>query len=88
MNYLDQEWRRRKAEKKSFTEQEQPYDRNFLRSLPLQNLPRQTNDFIGREKELKQLLEYMDLSYRASYINVGGIGGVGKTALVCERSYS
>lgn len=62
-------------------------DRHSLRELPGQNLPSQTNEFIGREEEINQLLEKIDLRYRAPYITVDGIGGVGKSALVIEVAY-
>ena len=87
LRYFDEEWKRRKGEKESSTDQVYQYNRNSLRNLPKQNLPSQTNEFIGREEELKELLEYIDLSYRPPYINVCGIGGVGKTALVVEAAY-
>ncbi|NET90910.1 MAG: helix-turn-helix domain-containing protein [Kamptonema sp. SIO1D9] len=63
------------------------FDRQQLCTLPNQNLPRQPNEFIGRERELAQLLAYVSLEYRAPYITVNGIGGVGKTALVMEAAY-
>ncbi|MEC4983588.1 MAG: NB-ARC domain-containing protein [Oscillatoria sp. PMC 1068.18] len=63
------------------------FDRQQLCTLPNQNLPRQPNEFIGRERELAQLLAYVSLEYRAPYITVNGIGGVGKTALVVEAAY-
>lgn len=62
-------------------------DRNSLRQLPYQNLPPQTNEFIGRESELAQLLKFISLNHRAPIITVDGIGGVGKTALVLEAAY-
>jgi len=61
--------------------------RHHLRQLPYQNLPLQTNDFIGRDTELKRLLELIDLNYRAPYVTIDGIGGVGKTALAIETAY-
>lgn len=62
-------------------------NREELRSLQRIRLPRQTNEFIGREEELKQLLGEVSLNYRAPVITVDGIGGVGKTALVLEAAY-
>ena len=91
LSYFHREWERGKetAGISSSTPQHSANkgDRNYLRSLPKQNLPRQINEFIGRESELEQLLEYMSLDYRPPYINVDGIGGVGKTALVLEAAY-
>jgi nucleoside phosphorylase len=52
-----------------------------------QNLPRQDNECIGREDELKKLIEYLSFNERRYVIAVGGIGGVGKTALVLEAAY-
>lgn len=51
--------------------------------LPYRDYPR----FIGREKELKELLTYISPNYRQHITVVSGIGGVGKTALVLEVSY-
>ncbi|MCH2246609.1 MAG: ATP-binding protein [Crocosphaera sp.] len=62
-------------------------DRYKLCELPFQNLPLPSNKFIGRQKEIEQLLKQIDLNYRAPYITVDGIGGVGKTALVLEVAY-
>ncbi|BAY45061.1 hypothetical protein SAMD00079811_26630 [Scytonema sp. HK-05] len=62
--------------------------RESLRLRPYCNLPSQTyQEFIGRKKELSQLLKQISLSYRAPIITVDGIGGVGKTALVLEAAY-
>src|SRR4028118_808953 len=62
-------------------------DRHVLRQLPYCNLLNQTNEFIGRQTELKDLLKLISLNYRAPIITVDGIGGVGKTALVLEVAY-
>ena len=67
----------------SFTQLE----RYSLRQLPYCSLPIQTNEFIGRTRELKDLLKFISLSYRAPIITVDGIGGVGKTTLVVEAAY-
>ncbi|MBE7385204.1 MAG: ATP-binding protein [Leptolyngbya sp. SIO1E4] len=79
LQLFDGEWQRRKGRK--------PRDRQSLRQLPHQNLPPQDNEFIGREKEIKELLKVISLDYRAPYVTVNGIGGVGKTALVLEAAY-
>ncbi|MCC3455798.1 ATP-binding protein [Microcoleus sp. PH2017_08_TRC_O_A] len=62
-------------------------DRQALRQLPYCNFLNQNNEFIGRETELKDLLKFISLNYRAPIITVDGIGGVGKTALVLEAAY-
>lgn len=62
-------------------------DRHTLYQLPYCNLPKQDNEFIGRQKDLKDLLKFISLNYRAPIITVDGIGGVGKTALVVEVAY-
>jgi LuxR family glucitol operon transcriptional activator len=52
------------------------------------NLPRKDySKFIGRDEELKQLLQYISPNYRQHITVVEGIGGVGKTALVLEAAY-
>jgi archaellum biogenesis ATPase FlaH len=52
------------------------------------NLPRQPyNEFIGRNKELTELLHKISPVYRPYIIVVKGIGGVGKTSLVLEVAY-
>ncbi|MGF1492079.1 MAG: NB-ARC domain-containing protein [Microcoleaceae cyanobacterium] len=61
--------------------------REQLHLLANQNLPTQTNDFVGREKELCNLMSYLSRDHAASIITVDGIGGVGKTALVLEAAY-
>jgi len=62
-------------------------ERNSLHQLPYGNLPKQNNEFIGRQSDLKHLLKLISLSHRAPIITVDGIGGVGKTALVVEAAY-
>jgi tetratricopeptide (TPR) repeat protein len=62
-------------------------NRAQLRSLPKQNLPPQTNEFIGREAELKRLMEILSEAHAAHIITIDGIGGVGKTALIIEAAY-
>jgi LuxR family glucitol operon transcriptional activator len=57
------------------------------RSIP-QNLPSPTyTEFIGREADMKKLLERLSPDHGAHMITVHGIGGVGKTALVLEAAY-
>ncbi|MGA9379632.1 MAG: NB-ARC domain-containing protein [Phormidium sp.] len=53
-----------------------------------QNLPaREYNTFVGRQVELKRLIELLSYQHSAHLISVDGIGGVGKTTLVLEAAY-
>lgn len=57
------------------------------RSIP-HNLPAPTyTEFIGREPDMKTLLERLSPEHGAHMITVHGIGGVGKTALVLAAAY-
>lgn len=57
------------------------------RSIP-HNLPSPTyTEFIGREVDMKTLLERLSPEHGAHMITVHGIGGVGKTALVLAAAY-
>ncbi|MEM8719078.1 MAG: ATP-binding protein [Cyanobacteria bacterium P01_G01_bin.39] len=61
---------------------------NSMRVSLLHNLPhRDYSQFIGREQELQQLLEYISPEYRQHMTVVQGIGGMGKTSLVIEAAY-
>ncbi|MEH2085293.1 NB-ARC domain-containing protein [Nostoc sp.] len=52
------------------------------------NLPSPTyTEFIGREVDMKKLLERLSPEHGAHMITVHGIGGVGKTALVLAAAY-
>ncbi len=52
------------------------------------NLPSPTyTEFIGREGDMKKLLERLSPEHGAHMITVHGIGGVGKTALVLAAAY-
>ncbi|MEH2206782.1 MAG: NB-ARC domain-containing protein [Nostoc sp.] len=52
------------------------------------NLPSPTyTEFIGREADMKKLLERLSPKHGAHMITVHGIGGVGKTALVLAAAY-
>ncbi|MEH2356296.1 AAA family ATPase [Nostoc sp.] len=56
-------------------------------SIP-HNLPSTTyTEFIGREADMKKLLERLSPEHGAHMITVHGIGGVGKTALVLAAAY-
>lgn len=50
------------------------------------NLPRLEQDFVGRESELRQILEWLSLDSRAWLISLTGVGGVGKSALAIEAA--
>jgi hypothetical protein len=52
-----------------------------------QNLPIPHNKFIGRKEQLKELMRCLSDDYPQPIIQVDGIGGVGKTALVLEAAY-
>ena len=61
----------------------------FNSALSLSNLPtRNYHKFIGRDSELKQLLEYISTSYRQHIIVIDGTAGIGKTALVLKAAYT
>lgn len=52
------------------------------------NLPaRDYTQFVGREAQIKQILELLHPNYPAARIGISGIGGVGKTSLVLEVAY-
>ncbi len=57
------------------------------RNIP-HNLPAPTyTEFIGREAEMKLLLQRLSPEHAAHIITIDGIGGVGKTALVLKTAY-
>jgi LuxR family glucitol operon transcriptional activator len=58
-----------------------------LSHLPCHNLPPQPNPFIGRKDELCNLMRLLSADHPAHIIEVDGIAGVGKTALVLEAAY-
>ena len=52
------------------------------------NLPAPTyTEFIGREEELKKLLDHLSFDRSAHIISIDGTGGVGKTSLAMEAAY-
>lgn len=51
------------------------------------NLPGRDGAFIGRETELKNLLEFLSFDSPTSRVSIEGCGGVGKTALILETAY-
>ncbi|WP_017720782.1 NB-ARC domain-containing protein [Kamptonema formosum] len=58
-----------------------------FRRIP-HNLPAPTyTAFIGRNEEMRRLLQLLSPEHSAHMITVDGIGGVGKTALVVEAAY-
>ncbi|MEO1186808.1 MAG: ATP-binding protein, partial [Cyanobacteria bacterium J06636_27] len=53
------------------------------------NLPaRDCSAFIGRDKEIKQLLQLLSFESPTPRISIEGLGGVGKTTLVLDIAYS
>lgn len=62
-------------------------NRQALCQTKYQNLPPQDNLFVGRKTYLTDLMMYLSESYPQPIIQVDGIGGVGKTALVLEAAY-
>lgn len=84
-----QEWRvvTRKVDRKSPPIIEGSPNRHNLSRLDCHNLPPQPNPFIGRQKELCELMDFLSDDHPANIIEVNGIAGVGKTALVLEAAY-
>jgi alkylated DNA nucleotide flippase Atl1 len=61
---------------------------NSIISPILNNLPAPTyREFVGRDAEMKLLLERLAPNHAAHIITLDGIGGVGKTALVLQAAY-
>jgi hypothetical protein len=77
-------------------QQQQEMEPNYIEPFSRQrrelcNLPHKSygNKFIGRKKEIKELLNRIshDATYRQHITVLKGIGGVGKTALAVEVAY-
>jgi tetratricopeptide (TPR) repeat protein len=52
------------------------------------NLPRRSHEkFVGREKELAELVRYLSPRYRLGVVCLSGMPGVGKTALALEIAH-
>jgi tetratricopeptide (TPR) repeat protein len=62
-----------------------PVERLDIKEKERCNLPRgKYNDFVGRKREILELLKRISPNYRQHINVVRGIGGVGKTSLVIE----
>lgn len=60
---------------------------NYYTIRPRSNLPIQVySAFLGREKELAKLFEFLSPSKRSYILTIDGIGGIGKTALAVEAA--
>lgn len=61
--------------------------RNYYISQPRSNLPTHVySTFLGRKHELAKLFEFLSPSKRPYILTIGGIGGIGKTALAVEAA--
>ncbi len=60
--------------------------KEFEKSTALAKLPRRPY-FVGREHELKTILQSLQPNSRTFIIGIEGIGGVGKSAIAIETSY-
>jgi len=88
---LDREWGMRLFEAADHPHAEQLvidlWGAKELRHIP-NNLPRPEHTvFIGRQAELKRLLELLSPTHAAPLISIDGIGGVGKTTLALEAAH-
>lgn len=88
---LDREWGMRLFEAADYSHTEQAvidlWGVTELRHIP-NNLPRPEHTvFIGRQTELKRLLELLAPDHAAPLISIDGIGGVGKTTLALEAAH-
>ena len=53
------------------------------------NLPRQSyTEFIGRDKYLNKILNFISDNERRHFLTITGVGGVGKTTLALEAAYT
>jgi hypothetical protein len=60
--------------------------RELEKSTALASLPRRPY-FVGRDEEIKAILQSLQPNSRTFIIGIEGIGGVGKSALAIEVSY-
>ncbi|WP_197047507.1 NACHT domain-containing protein [Planktothrix serta] len=77
----------REVKRKSFPDIDVLRNRINLSHLDCHNLPPQPNPFIGRQDDLCKLMRLLSADHPANIIQVDGIAGVGKTALVLEAAY-
>ena len=58
------------------------------RQIPLHNLPQPDyEDFVGRENEIKRVMEQLHPDSRPWIVTIDGIGGIGKSALALEVAH-
>ncbi|MFB2967343.1 NB-ARC domain-containing protein [Aerosakkonema sp. BLCC-F183] len=92
-NYLSawyediKELTRKKVSIKNLTSVLDNYRKKPPQDDVIDNLPANRPTFIGREKEMNSLLELLSLKQALHLIEVEGVGGVGKSALVLEAAY-
>jgi hypothetical protein len=61
--------------------------RDYYTKRPRSNLPTHVySAFLGREKELAKLFEFLSPAKRSYVLSIDGIGGIGKTALAVEAA--
>lgn len=91
---VEQQWKLQEELATSVSRESTPSETEFLNisrarlsSAPYQNLPPQHNEFIGREEQICKLMQYLSENHPANILQVDGIAGVGKTALVLEAAY-
>jgi hypothetical protein len=61
--------------------------RDYYTKRPRSNLPTQVySAFLGRERELAKLFEFLSPAKRSYVLSIDGIGGIGKTALAVEAA--
>lgn len=55
-----------------------------LEKTTASNLPRLDHDFVGRQKEIEKIIEWLSINSRTFSISITGVGGVGKSTLAIE----